>query len=84
MLRLLVALAPAIRSAMRSRRDLLLENLALRQQLATFVAKRRPRIRPADRVFWVILSRAWTNWTSALAIVEPGTVDPRPHPPHGG
>jgi hypothetical protein len=26
---------------MRSRRDLLLENLALRQQLATFVAKRR-------------------------------------------
>ncbi len=34
MLRLLVALAPAIRSAMRSRRDLLLENLALRQQLA--------------------------------------------------
>jgi hypothetical protein len=39
MLRLLVALAPAIRSAMRSRRDLLLENLALRQQLATFPAE---------------------------------------------
>lgn len=47
MLRLLVALAPAIRSAMRSRRDLFLENLALRQQLATFVAKRRPRIQGA-------------------------------------
>jgi putative transposase len=74
MLRLLVALAPAFRSAMRSRRDLLPKNLALRQQLATFVAKRRPRIRPADRVFWVLLSRAWTSWTSTLAIVEPGTV----------
>jgi hypothetical protein len=35
MLRLLVALLPTLRSAMRSRRDLVVENLALRQQLVT-------------------------------------------------
>jgi len=33
MLRLLVALLPTLCSAMRSRRDLVIENLALRQQL---------------------------------------------------
>jgi hypothetical protein len=57
-LRLLVALTPTIRSAMRSPVTFFFENLALRQQLATFVAKQRPRIQPADRAFWVILSRA--------------------------
>jgi hypothetical protein len=40
------------------RADLLLENLALRQQLAVLVhSGRRPRIDGADRVFWMILSR---------------------------
>jgi mRNA-degrading endonuclease RelE of RelBE toxin-antitoxin system len=57
---------------MRSRSDLLLKSLALRQQLATFVAKRRPGIRPADRGFRVISSRAWTSWTgrSGAVVVE--------------
>lgn len=33
-----------------------LENAALRQQLAAYVArKQKPRIRPIDRAFWVIL-----------------------------
>ena len=44
MLRLLAALVPALRSAFRSRRDLVLENLAIRQQLATVLQKRRPLI----------------------------------------
>jgi putative transposase len=29
---------------------------------------------PADRLFWVWLSRIWRNWRSALAIVKPETV----------
>src|SRR3989475_10041518 len=38
----------------RSRRSLLIENLALRQQLAVFKRKHsRPRLTAADKLFWV-------------------------------
>ncbi len=56
-------------------RDIALENLALRQQLAVFKRKRpRPRLRRADRFFWVWLSRCWKDWHRALVIVRPETV----------
>jgi hypothetical protein len=45
-------------------RQLTLENLALRQQLA--VDKRtapRPKLGTMDRLFWVGLARAWTGWS---------------------
>jgi len=74
MLRLLVALLPTLLSAMRSRRDLVIENLALRQQFATLAGRRHPDIRPADRVFWVLLRRYWSRWAQALAIVAPDAV----------
>jgi putative transposase len=74
MLRLLMALLPALRSAMRSRRDLVAENLALRQQLVTLTARRHPDIRLADRVFWILLRRCWSGWAETLTIVEPDTV----------
>jgi len=73
MLRLLVALLPTLRSAMRSRRDLVIGNLTLRQQLVTLARRRHPDIRPADRVFWVLLRRSWNRWAEALAIVRPDT-----------
>ena len=56
-------------------KEVALENLALRQQLA--VMKRqcpRPRLRGADRWFWVGLLRAWPNWRKALLLVRPETV----------
>src|SRR5262245_30693920 len=56
-------------------RQLALENLALRQQLA--VHKRmmtRPRLRRTDRLFWVGLARIWAGWRQALVIVTPDTV----------
>src|SRR5215472_12276941 len=56
-------------------REMVLENLALRQQLA--VMKRhcpRPRLRKADGVFWVLLSKRWKDWRQALIIVKPETV----------
>ena len=74
MLRLLVALLPTLLLAMRSRRHLVIENLALRQQLVTLAERRHPNIRPADRVFWVLLRRSWCRWDEALAIVRPDTV----------
>jgi putative transposase len=56
-------------------RQLALENLALRQQLAIYKrAVKRPRLRPTDRLFWVALARVWTGWRRALVIVAPDTV----------
>jgi len=68
------ALLPTLRSVLRSRRDLVVENLALRQQLATLAQKQRPRIVFADRIFWVALRRLWAGWADVLVIVKPQTV----------
>lgn len=59
----------------RSRRNLVLENLALRQQLA--VLKRyhpRPRLALLDKLFWVAASRVWSGWRRSLILVTPETV----------
>jgi putative transposase len=56
-------------------RQLALENLALRQQLAVYKRTApRPKRRTMDRLFWVGLARAWTGWRQALVIVSPDTV----------
>jgi putative transposase len=56
-------------------RSLVLENLALRHQLAVLQRTApRPRLRTADRLLWVLLSRLWNGWTDAVSIVQPATV----------
>ena len=56
-------------------RAVALENLALRQQLAVFRRTvRRPQLRTRDRLFWVILAKAWQDWRTALVVVQPDTV----------
>ncbi len=53
----------------------MLENLALRHQLAVLQRTApRPRLRTADRLLWVLLSRLWRGWAEAVAIVQPATV----------
>jgi len=59
-------------NAFYSRQDLILENLALRHQLA--MCGRRSRVRGGDRLLWVTLSRRWTGWRSALVVLKPDTV----------
>ncbi len=64
-----------IRSLFRSREDLALENLALRQQVAVLKRENpKPKIRWFDRAFWVGLRSFWLNWINALIIVKPETV----------
>jgi putative transposase len=64
-----------LRSAVRTRRELALENLALRQQLAVWKARQpRPRLTEIDRIFWIVLSSLWKNWRSSLQVVRPETV----------
>jgi len=56
-------------------RQLALENLALRHQVAVY--KRtlgRPRLRTADRLVWVGLTKVWPGWRRALVFVTPDTV----------
>jgi transposase InsO family protein len=60
---------------LKSRRELALENLALRQQLAVLKhATKRPKLIHADRAFWVALRRLWPDWQNALILVKPETV----------
>ena len=53
-----------------------LEILALRHQLGVLQRRtnKRASLRTADRLLWVLLSRAWAQWCSALVIVNPETV----------
>jgi len=47
-------------SAFGSRQDLILENLALRQQLLSMQAKHpRHRLSARHKLFWVVLRRLW-------------------------
>ena len=54
---------------------IVLENLALGQQLAVYRRTRpRPALRWSDRLFWIGLRLAWPDWKSALVVVRPATV----------
>jgi putative transposase len=56
-------------------RQLALENLALRQQLAVYRRTvTRPKLRMTDRLFWVWLARVWAGWRQPVLIVTPDTV----------
>lgn len=75
MLRLLRLFFGLLVQAAFPHQNLLLENLALRQQLA--VLKRRkpkPRIKAGDKLFWVLLRKFWPGWRQALVIVQPDTI----------
>jgi hypothetical protein len=59
----------------RSRYNLGLKILALRQQLDVLKQKNpRHRLRVRGRVFWVLLRRLWPSWSSVLVIVKPETI----------
>src|SRR5712671_2936392 len=59
----------------RSPRRLLLENLALRQQLAVLKRRQaRPTLLPFDKLFWVLACRLWSDWKKSLLVVTPEAV----------
>ena len=76
MVTLLLSLIFSIRSWLRSRTALQVEILALRHRLTVLKRSQRGRVRLkfADRLLWVGLSRLWSQWRSALLIVKPETV----------
>jgi Homeodomain-like domain len=64
----------AVQSASSTRRDLLLESLALRHQLGVLARSSR-RFRPSDHLLWLLLRWWWPRWREALVLVQPATVD---------
>ena len=69
---ILIATIPAL---FRGRSSQAVVELALRQQLAIYAHRNpRPRLSPFDRVFWVALSRFWSDWKTVLVVVRPETV----------
>src|SRR4030095_4821612 len=72
---LLSLLCCFFKATLSCRCNLALENLALRQQLAILKqTEKRPAISTKDRLFWVWLSRIWSEWRAHLLIVKPDTV----------
>ena len=68
-------LACFLAAAAKSKSRLAAENLCLRQQLLVLKRRQaRPRIRDADRRFWVLACRWFSNWRDHLIIVKPDTV----------
>src|SRR5215813_401759 len=75
MFRLLKLLLRVFHRCLRSRKELLLENLVLRQQLAVLKQRnRRPKLRRFDKLFWIVIQRVWRGWQKSLLIVSPDTV----------
>ena len=81
---LLKALAPAdqgrvaagaVVDVVRSRRDLILENVMLRQQIIVLRRKsQRPRLTRSDRIRLLVAAAVLPRWRRALAIVQPETL----------
>ena len=58
LLRLISFFLIAIQVILKSKENLVLENLALRQQLTTFhIKKKQPKLANIDRLFWVALKQ---------------------------
>jgi putative transposase len=71
----IMAVWAAVGAFFRSRANLAVEILALRQQVAVLKRKRpRPPLSSSDRLFWVLLRRFWSAWKDTLVVVKPDTV----------
>ena len=75
MKRLIQIAVDLVRAVFKPKAELVVENLALRQQVAVLKEKRpRPKLTDADRLFWVLLRRLWPKWSQVLIVVKPETV----------
>ena len=64
-----------LRTAARSRQDLVLENVALRHQLAVYRrSRRRLPLTDGDRRLGSTLARSWAEWRDAVIFVHSDTV----------
>ena len=70
-----VFLVSCLKSGLKSRTELALETLALRQQLTILKRNRlQARLKRRDWLFSACLSSVWQRWRESLILVEPATV----------
>ena len=70
-----IILLRSIETLPKSKKDLIFENISLRQQLAMYKSgNAKPRITDVDRSFWIALKQSWVKWRDCLIIVKPETV----------
>src|SRR6266851_1892910 len=78
MLELLWLMITTVLASVRPRQDLILENLVLRHQLAVLTrptrSRRRARLRPWDKLLWVLARRVCAGWRQHLSFVTRETV----------
>ena len=75
MINALCALVRTLLTLFKDRPNLMLEILALRQQLIVYKRLHpRPPLQPRDRLFWVWLSKIWDGWRQTVIIVKPETL----------
>jgi hypothetical protein len=68
-------IARFVHSLFRSQRQLVLENLALRQQVAMLrQSVKKPRPSVADKLFWIVFLRYVDGWRKILCSLHPATV----------
>ena len=71
----LILIVTFLRSFLKSRHQLVLENLALRQQVTMLrQSVKRPRATVADKLFWILFSRYVDGWRKVLYGLHPDTV----------
>ena len=75
LIQVFIILIKIVKTVLKSKNDLILENLALRQQLSLYKAKKQKvRLNEIDRTIWVALKETWSKWLDALMFVKPETV----------
>jgi putative transposase len=75
LIRFFILLIKFIQIIRKSKSELIIENLALRQQLAIYQTKKtKPKFTDLDRSFWIALKQSWSKWMDSLIIVKPETV----------
>lgn len=75
MFSLLFLFLGALVRVFRSRRGLILENLALRQQFVVLRRRHpRPRLGRVDKLLWIVVHCFWSGWRQSLILITPETV----------
>ena len=75
MFNLLLLLPKFFATLFYDQQSLVLENLALRQQLSVLQRSvKRPQFTNSDRCFWILLSRFWSLWRSVNTLMQANTI----------
>lgn len=71
----LILIITFLRSLFKSRHQLILENLALQQQVIMLrQSVKPPRATAADKIFWILFSRCVDGWRQILYGLHPDAV----------